>query len=77
LAQLLAFAFVTLPFMSAESSTTDLNTTGLADLAEVWTRRMLDVLDGLDFPWLAERTGTDATALKAALGRLSDAASGR
>ncbi len=67
--QLLTLAFVTLPFMSAESSSTELNTTGLADLGEVWTRRMIAVVEDLDLPWLAARTGTDAVHLKAAFDR--------
>lgn len=74
LAQVLTLAFVTLPFMSAESSTTDLNTTGLADLGEVWTRRMIAVVDDLDLPWLAEQTGTDARALAKAFARSNAAA---
>lgn len=69
LAQLLTLAFVTLPFMSAASSATELNTSGLHDLGEVWTRRMMAVVEDLDFPWLAARTGTDATALQAAFER--------
>ncbi|MCO4762363.1 MAG: phosphotransferase [Myxococcales bacterium] len=69
LEQMLVLGFVTLPFMSAESSTTRDNTTGLADLGEVWTRRMIAVVDDLDLLWLADRTGSDAAKLKLAFER--------
>lgn len=71
MSQVLTFAFVTLPFMSAESSSSDLNTTGLADLAEVWTNRMIGVIQDLDLDWVGAQTGTDGAALHAAFLRLA------
>ncbi len=69
-AQLLTLGFVTLPFLSAESSQTERNQDGLADLAAVWTQRMAEVMQEMDLPWLAAHTGLPEAALTGAVRRL-------
>ncbi|GMV43537.1 MAG: hypothetical protein AMXMBFR64_52530 [Myxococcales bacterium] len=66
---LLVLAFASLPFMSAESSTTEANTPKLHAMGRAWARRMVGMVDDLDLPWIAARTGLDAAALRAAFER--------
>jgi hypothetical protein len=68
-AELLTLAFVTLPFMSAEASSTEANAEKLHELGVAWLRRMIAVVDELDLEWAAARTGLDAAALRAAFAR--------
>lgn len=66
---LLTLAFVSLPLLSAESSGTSDNAAKLRDLGEVWTQRMVGMVEDLDFAWVQARTGLDAAELQAAFGR--------
>ena len=66
---LLVLAFVSLPFMSAESSATDANAKKLRELGDAWARRMMALVDDLDMGWVASRSGLDPTALRAAFVR--------
>ncbi len=66
---LLVLAFVTLPMMSAESSRTSGNVSGLLELGEVWTRRMMAVVQDIDLDWVQRRLGVDGQALAAAFER--------
>lgn len=74
MAALLVLGFVTLPLMSAEASTTAENTTGIAALGTAWARRMVAVVEELDFDAVARRCGVDGAALRAAFGRSNDGA---
>ena len=74
MAALLVLGFVTLPLMSAEASTTADNTTGIHALGTAWARRMVAVVEELDFPAVAQRCGVDADALRAAFARSNDGA---
>jgi len=69
LACLLTLAFVSLPLLSAESSGTAANAARLRDLGEVWTRRMMGLVQDLDFAWIEARTGLPAAALRTAFER--------
>ncbi len=66
---LLTLAFVSLPLLSAESSSTEANTARLRDLGEVWTRRMMGLVQDLDYAWIEARTGLPAAALRPAFER--------
>ncbi|MBI5611179.1 MAG: phosphotransferase [Deltaproteobacteria bacterium] len=66
---LLTLAFVSLPLLSAESSATDANAKGLADLGEVWAQRMAALVQDLDFAWIQAKTGLDAGQLQTAFAR--------
>lgn len=68
-AVLLVLAFVSLPFLSAESSDNDANKAGLRELGDVWTERMRAAVDDLDLPWVSARYDLDAQALAAAFAR--------
>ncbi len=74
MAALLVLGFVTLPLMSAEASTTAENTTGIHALGTAWARRMVAVVEELDFADVARRCGVDAEALRAAFARSNDGA---
>ncbi len=70
LACVLVIAFVSLPFMSAEASTTDANTEGLRALSDAWARRARAMGEDLDLDWLATRVpGADPAQLRVAFGR--------
>ncbi len=73
---LLTLAFVSLPLLSAESSGTADNAAGLRELGEVWTGRMADLVQDLDFDWIHAHTGLDPLALKAAFERSGRASIG-
>lgn len=74
MAVLLTLGFVTLPLMSAEASRTDENLDGIDALGTAWARRMVAVVEELDFAWVAARCGVEAAALQAAFGRSNDGA---
>lgn len=69
LATVLVMGFVSLPMMSAESSDTGANAAGLKVLADVWTRRIVALVDDLDIAWIAEQVGMDGAVLQAAFER--------
>jgi hypothetical protein len=69
MAVLLVLAFVTLPLMSAESSTTAENLEKLHELGDVWFARMLAMVDDLDYNFIAEHAGIDPAAMRAAFER--------
>lgn len=62
-AVLMVLSFVTLPFLSAESSATDANAAGLQELGRVWAQRMAAVVDELDVEWIASWSGIAAERL--------------
>ncbi len=74
MAVLLTLGFVTLPLMSAEASRTEENLEGIDALGTAWARRMVAVVEELDFAWVAARCGVDAAALQAAFERSNDGA---
>lgn len=60
----------------AESSATGSNAAGLQELGAVWTKRMVALVEDLDFEWLGEQVGMDGGALAAAFARSNAAATG-
>lgn len=71
---LLTLGFVTLPLMSAEASRTEENLEGIDALGTAWARRMVAVVEELDFAWVATRCGVEPSALQAAFERSNDGA---